>query len=148
MNNLSSNSKNPGDQKPHQFGKAKGTKKSLLKSWLLGGTVLEVQKEWMFDTGASVSAITKSNADQFQLTPIGATASGTTGGGGIIMKTGLTMIFSVIDSAGLSKDVQCSLAVGVKPNDAGSEIIGMDQLSHVNAKINWDPGTKTGQLYE
>jgi len=145
MDNLGPNSKNSADQRPFQFGKAKGKKKSLFS---LGSSTIEVKKEWMFDTGATVSAITKGNADQFKLTPVGGTASGTTGGGGIIMKSGLTMIFSVIDPSGSSREVECSLDVGVKPNNAGSDIIGMDQLSYVSAKVTWDPTAKTGRVFQ
>ena len=139
MNNLGPSSKDPTDQRPHQKGKAKGKK---------NGQDVEAEKEWMFDTGATVSAITKNNADKFDLTPVGATASGTTGGGGIIMKRGLTMVFSIIGRDGNPKEVRCSLNVGVKPNNSGSEIIGMDQIATVNAVILWNPKTQTGRIYE
>jgi hypothetical protein len=106
MGNLNASSVNSGDPRPFQNGEVTGTKH---------GAVLQAAKEWLVDTGASISAITKSNADQFDLTITGASASATTGGGGIIMKSGLSMVFKVLDEAtGTDNKVHCSLDVGVK----------------------------------
>ena len=63
------------------------------------------------------------------------------------MKTGLTMVFSILDTENISGEVECSLAVGVEPNNLGSEIVGMDQLAHVSAKIQWDPQARKGRLH-
>lgn len=131
---------NTFERRPHQLGKASGKKKN--------GAALTVSKEWLIDTGAEISAITKDNADQFDLTPVAGSASATTGGGGILIKSGLTMHFEILDTAGSSKSVSCSLDVGVKPNNSGSEILGMDQLAEVDAAVDWDPGYRTGKLYE
>jgi hypothetical protein len=109
---------------------------------------VEVEKEWLIDTGAAVSVITKDNAEQFDLTATGATTSGTTGGGGIIMKSGLTMVFTVLGRDGTNREVTCSLDVGVKHNNAGSEIIGMDQVNEVGAEVIWNPGTRDGDVRE
>ena len=138
MDNLGPHSQRSSDQRPHQTGKAKGSK---------NGLPVEEEVEWMFDTGAAVSAITKSTASKFHLTSIGATALSTTGGA-IIMKTGLTMVFSILDTENISGEVECSLAVGVKPNNMGSQIVGMDQLAHVCAKIQWDPQARKGRLHQ
>src|SRR3712207_7841617 len=43
------------------------------------------------------------------LTPTGGSASAATGGGGILMKSGLTTKFEIIDSGGLAKTVFCNL---------------------------------------
>jgi len=137
--NLGSPSSNSSDHRPHQVGKATGYK---------AGNPVTVGKEWLIDTGAQISCITKSNGDQFDLTLTGGSASGTTGGGGILVKSGLTMWFEIFDKAGAPKSVSCNLDVGVKPNNSGSEILGVDQLQHVGAAIEWDPSAQNGRLYE
>lgn len=137
--NLFPPSGNPSDRRPHQKGKARGLK---------NGLPADADKEWMVDTGAQISVITKSNGDKFDLTAVGGTASGTTGGGGILVKSGLTMEFEIYDIAGTSKTVTCNLDVGVKPNNKGSEILGMDQIAQVGAIVEWDPATRLGRLRE
>jgi hypothetical protein len=137
--NLGCPSFNSSDHRPHQVGKATGYK---------GGAAITAGKEWMIDTGAQISCITKGNGDQFDLTLTGGSASATTGGGGILLKSGLTMSFEIFDKAGRRKSVSCSLDVGVKPNDSGSEILGMDQLDHVGAAVDWDPRAQSGRLYQ
>jgi hypothetical protein len=140
MGNLTSSSVKLSDPRPFQTGKLGGSK---------NGLSLEVANEWLIDTGATVSAITKSKGDQFDLTPTGASASATTGGGGIIMKSGLTATFVVFDSLmKANRDVSSALDVGVKPNDYGSEILGMDQLANVGANVRWDPTAQDGDIYE
>jgi hypothetical protein len=139
MGNLGPKSSGSTDPRPFQLGEVEGTK---------SGSLVKNSKTWLVDTGASVSAITKDNGDDFDLTPNGATASATSGGTGLIMKTGLTMVFTVKDTTGTDKDVRCSLAVGVKPDNNGNEILGMDQVAHVKAKIQWDPVLKDGDIYE
>jgi hypothetical protein len=139
MSNLTNKRTKPSDQRPHQNGRAEGTK---------SGSPVVKNIEWMIDTGASVSVVRKSTADGFDLTPLAATASGTTGGGGILMKKGLTTCFEVIGFSGVPKQVTCTLDIGVKPNDSGSEIIGMDQIANTGAKVTWDPVSKTGQIFE
>jgi hypothetical protein len=138
MGNLRGSASNAADQRPFQDGSVQGTKNTL---------PVTAAKEWLIDTGARISTITKANADQFDLMPLGGSASGTTGGGGILIKSGLTMIFTVRDAQGVNRLVHCSLPVGVKPNNAGSEILGMDQLAHVRARVSWDPFARNGDLY-
>jgi hypothetical protein len=137
--NLGPPSTNPFDRRPHQMGKATGYK---------FGSFVSVSKEFLIDSGADISCITKSNADRFDLTATGGSASATTGGGGILVKSGLTMIFDIFDKVGNQKSVHCSLDVGVKPNNNGSDILGMDQLNHVSAAVEWDPAHRSGKLYE
>jgi hypothetical protein len=135
--NLAPPSGNSSDRRPHQQGEARGFK---------SGLPVSADKEWMVDTGAQISVITKSNGDKFDLTAVGGSASGTTGGGRILVKSGLEMVFEVFDPAGVATTVTCSLDVGVKPNNKGSEILGMDQIADVGAIVEWDPGTRTGRL--
>jgi hypothetical protein len=138
MGNLRASSVNPHDPRPFQAGRVEGTK---------NGIAVTVPKEWLIDTGANISAITRSNADQFDLTPLGGSASATTGGGGILIKAGLTMVFTVLQPSGQNRWTDCSLPIGVKPNDQGSEILGMDQIASVGAKVRWDPTAQDGDLY-
>ena len=135
--NLLAPSGNPTDPRPHQLGKARGLKNGLL---------VAATKGWMVDTGAQISAITKDNGDKFDLTAVGGSASGTAGGGGILVKSGQTMEFEVFDTHGVATTVTCNLNVGVKPNNKGSEILGMDQIAHVDAIVEWDPKSRTGRL--
>jgi len=135
--NLFAASTNPADLRPHQFGGAKGTK---------FGWPVDESKEWLIDTGASIAVITKDNADKFDLIVVAGSASGTTGGGGILIKRGLTTEFEVFDSGGSAVKKQCTLDVGVKPNNLGAEILGMDQLNDAGASVDWDPVNKTGKL--
>jgi len=137
MGNLRSHSSRTGDCRPFQKGSAEGTK---------NGATAVMSKEWLIDTGAEVSAITKSNADNFDLTPLAATARATSTGAGLAMHSGLTMVFDVKDSTGADVTARCSLDVGVKPDDAGSEILGMDQIAHVKARVGWDPVALDGYL--
>jgi len=138
-NNLHASSSIPADLRPHQFGRAKGTK---------FGWPVDESKEWLIDTGASIAVITKDNADKFDLSVVAGSASGTTGGGGILIKRGLTTEFEVFDYAGSAVKKQCSLDMGVKPNNLGAEILGMDQLNDAGARVYWDPVNKTGKLEE
>ena len=137
MGNLGSHSSRTSDRRPFQTGSAEGTKY---------GAMAVVSKDWLIDTGAEVSAITKSNADNFDLTPLGATAMATSTGAGLAMHSGLTMVFDVKASSGADVTVRCSLDVGVKPDDAGSEILGMDQIAHVKARVEWAPVAVDGDL--
>jgi hypothetical protein len=135
--NLGPPRRNPSDRRPHQDGKANGFKNGLR---------ITENKEWMVDTGAQISVITKSNGDKFDLTPLGGSASGTTGGGGILIKSGIEVELEVFDRHGVATTVTCSLAIGVKPNNKGSDILGMDQIANVGAVVEWDPDARTGRL--
>src|ERR1043165_358053 len=139
MGNLHACSSNARDRRPFQNGQIEGTKNSHSRTAL---------KEWLIDTGATISVITKSNAEQFDLTVLGGSASSTTGGGGILLNSGLTRVFTLLKHTGADEQVRCSLPIGVKSNDHGSEILGMDQLAHVKAKVRWDPSRQDGDLFE
>lgn len=135
--NLGPPSWNATERRPHQNGQAKGMK---------NGNPVSVAVEWMFDTGAELSVITNSVESNFDLTPVGGSASGTTGGGGILIKSGMKVEFEVFDPSGSKVLITSNLDVGVKSNNAGSEILGVDQIDYAGAIIEWDPGTLTGRL--
>jgi hypothetical protein len=131
----------PTDRSPYQTGAAQGDAP--------GGGLANEQKRWLIDTGAgSVSAISERNAEHFVTHPTGGTARGVNGAPMDIV-TGVKMVFKIAtdDPAypGGERNVFCDLPVAVTPD---SDIIGMDQLAHVHVKVNWDPETKTGRLYE
>lgn len=135
--NLGPPSWDHAQRRPHQSGQARGNKRGLPVS---------VNVEWMVDTGAELSVVTKAVGARFKLTPAGGSASGTTGGGGIIVKSGMEVVFEVFDPGGSAVAITSSLDVGVKPNNDGSEILGVDQIDYAGAIIEWDPGTLTGRL--
>jgi hypothetical protein len=139
MGNLHGPSFDPTDPRPFQHGLVEGVKN-------LQPVVVAV--EWLVDTGASISALTSSKAAQFDLTPVVGTALPTTGGSGIPIMSGVTMVFTVLDPTGVNQQVRCALPVAVKPTDSGSDILGMDQLAAVNAKVRWDPAALDGDIYQ
>jgi hypothetical protein len=130
--NLGGTSSNPVSRKPYQAGKVRGVR---------NGTAVELAKEWMVDTGAEYSVISKSNADQLDLTPTGATS------GVFVIKTGLKMVFTVKNAQGVDEEVECDLPVLVAPDDTYGDILGMDQIAHVGARVRWRPGDRSGDIY-
>jgi len=136
---LASSKTKLSDRRPHQTGSASGTK---------NGSSVTASTDWLVDTGAEIAILTKDTADRFDLLPTGGSASATTGGGGILIKRGLTTEFEIQDLSGYAKTVHSSLDVGVKPNNNGSDLLGMDQLKDVGAAIDWDPVNRSGRLYE
>jgi hypothetical protein len=138
MGNLHPPSFDPGDPRPFQFGFVEGTKNN---------SPVTVAIEWLVDTGANISAIIASKAAQFDLASTGDAALPTTGGSGLQVMAGLTMVFTVLDATGVNQQVRCSLPVAVKLTDSGSNILGMDQLAIVNAKVRWDPAALEGDIY-
>lgn len=136
--NLASPKGKPSDKRPHQQGKASGKNRFFMPH--------SVSIEWLVDTGAEIACIKQATANNFRLKNTGGSASATTGGGGILIKSGLTTEFEVIDQSGKPKKVQCNLDVGVKPNNAGSEILGMDQIEDAKAAVEWEPKSGTGRI--
>jgi hypothetical protein len=137
VDNLGRFSGNASDPRPHQDGKIEGTKH---------GSSVTIDVEWLVDTGAEVSAITNSNANQFDLVSVAGSASATTGGGGIVMMSGVSTVFEMLDVHSNPQQVKCSLKIGVKPNNHGSEILGMDRAAYVSAVVEWDPTSRKGRL--
>src|SRR5947209_963848 len=116
MGNLHAHSAYPTDPRPWQQGLVEGVKHYR---------PVTVAVEWLVDTGANISALTSSTAAQFDLTPAGGRASAATGATLQIM-SGVTMVFTVLESTGVNQQVRCSLPIAVKPSDTGSDILGMD----------------------
>jgi hypothetical protein len=135
--NLGQFSGNASDPRPHQDGKIEGTK---------SGSPVTVNVEWLVDTGAEVCAISNSNANQFDLVSAAGSASATTGGGGIVMMSGVSTVFEMFDANNNPQQVKCSHKIGVKPNNQGSEILGMDRIAYVSAVVEWDPTSRKGRL--
>jgi hypothetical protein len=127
----------PASKRPHQWGEAAGSK---------GGRPVTVSVEWLFDTGADVAVVQKRVGDCFDTTPTGASASPTVGSGGILMVQGIMVSFETEDAMGQSSTVSSSNDLGVKNDNAGSNLIGVDQLADVGAKIWWDPSAQSGGL--
>lgn len=135
--NLTCPSTSSADRRPHQVGSAEGHKWGMKKTESV---------EWLIDTGAQLSVVTDATGAKFDLTPVGGSASGTTGGGGIIVKSGLSTVIQVFDTGGASVAASCHKDIGVKPNNAGGEIIGMDRIYDANASVEWDPGAGLGRI--
>src|SRR5262245_55964887 len=129
-NNLLPPAGNASDARPHQQGRAEGTKRRRAVS---------VAVEWLIDTGAQISTITAGTAANFDLKQTGGSASATTGGGGIIVKSGLQTHFEVFDRQGNPQPKSFQRNVGVKQANTGSDILGVDQIGAAGAQVEWDP---------
>jgi hypothetical protein len=136
MDNLIPNPANPDDRTPFQRGAAQGDAP--------GGGRANEQKNWVIDTGAQISCISAANAANFATTPVAGGAAGVNGPP-LVIVTGVTMLFQVIDRNGRPKNVSCNLPVAITPTD---DIIGTDQLSDQHAQLDWCADTRTGRLYE
>lgn len=135
--NLRSSNANHHSLRPHQTGHVAGRK---------SGTHVRFEIEWMIDTGADIGVVRKIVGDKFDLVATAASASPTNGGGGILIKQGLQVEFTAEDSVGIPRAMRSALPVGVKSSNAGSDIIGMDQLATLNVEVNWSPNSRVGTL--
>jgi hypothetical protein len=128
----------PAGQRPCQPGRVLGPK---------AGVAHQVALEWLVDTGAEISAVHQSVGNQFTFTRVvGASASPTTGGGGILVYAGATVEFSARDATGASCVMHATNDIGVKSNNSGSNLLGMDQLASCGVAIDWDPRNGVGEL--
>jgi len=132
-----------GDPRPFHSGQVSGTKSSVPVSQAL---------EWLIDTGAQISVVHSSTGALFDLGPstlAGASARATTGSTGIALHSGLTVEFDVLQRSGATRPVACSaLDVGIKSNNSGSEILGMDQLEAERASVHWNPVRGDGNILD
>lgn len=87
VDNLSTPTGNSSDKRPHQNGKASGKNRFFMSH--------SVSIEWLVDTGAEIACITQATANNFRLKNTAGSASATTGGGGILIKSGLTGLHPV-----------------------------------------------------
>jgi hypothetical protein len=102
--------------------------------------------EWLVDTGAEISTVRNSVGSAFDIQSVGLSASPTTGGGGIQVVTGMTAEFEVEHADGLARLVQAVKYMGIKSNDAGSDLLGAVHLAEVGASVQWDPAAGQGSL--
>jgi len=72
--------------------------------------------------------------------------SSTTGDATILIVSGLEAEFTVTDNTGTEKTVRSLRDMGVKPNDEGSDLLGMEQLADVAATVEWDPANGSGHI--
>jgi hypothetical protein len=107
---------------------------------------LEVQVAWLADTGATFAVVRDGIGRQFQSTSTGVQGSGTTGGGGIQYVLGLVAEFKAIDASGGTTTARCGRWMGIKDNDEGDDLLGMEQLACHDVKIEWDPRSGQGEL--
>ena len=130
--NIGPPASNPQSRQPYQRGRARGRK---------NGNAVEVAKEWLVDTGAPISVISRSNARKFDYTVVHQTPDG-------VWVRGITMVFTIEGANGQPKEVTCNLDVLVPNIEVQVDVLGMDQLASVNARIIWDPVNRTGKLVE
>ncbi|OMC53261.1 hypothetical protein A5745_22270 [Mycobacterium sp. IS-2888] len=131
-----------GRGRPQQRGR-------LIGANALSGNEHSVDVTWLVDTEAALAAVRDSVGRQFGRQPItGATASTTTGVSAGIVVTGLQAEFTVTDRLGKPHTVRSSPScyTTIKPNDGGSDLLGMNQLSDVSATVHWDPRGGVGSL--
>lgn len=125
-------------RRPHQTGRAVGQK---------NGSHTATPVDWLIDTGSDYAVVWPMVGNAFDVVnAIGVTASPTTGGGGIQVVTGITTEFKVENRKGVALTVRSSKYVGIKSNNAKSNILGMEQLADVGASVTWDPSANQGSL--
>lgn len=110
------------------------------------GVYSSVTVTWLADTGADITTVRDGIGRLFRYQSTGATASPTIGGGGIHVVSGLDIEFTAVDSSGATTTVKSAQLVGVKSNNAGDDVLGMDGLSAIQGTITWDPHSGTGDL--
>ena len=125
-------------RRPYQTGRAVGQK---------NGSQTATQVDWLVDTGSDYAVMWRTIGNAFDVVlAVGVTASPTTGGGGIQVVTGITTEFEVEDSYGVAHTRQSSKYVGIKSNNAKSNVLGMEQLADVGASVTWDPSSNQGTM--
>ena len=97
------------------------------------------------DTGADISVLHNAIGNSFDVTPLALSASPTTGGGGIQVVKGIDAEFAVYDSSGM-RTVRASGYTGIKSGNTGSNLLGMNHVQAVGARVVWDPSTGQGTL--
>ena len=111
-----------------------------------GGLPEAVALEWLVDTGADISVLRKSVGSRFDVLPFAATASPTTGGGGIQVVTGIEAEFEVHSARSGPQTVRVGGPLGIKSNDAAGNLLGIEQLVGAGATVAWNPATRSGIL--
>lgn len=121
-------------KRPHQVGAVKGEGAD-------GSGPHRVRVGWVVDTGAEVAVVLHRVAAAFKYNPTGASAAPTSGDAAIMMVDGLVVEF---DASGATLDVPGH--VGVKSDNVGSNLLGMDKLEFVGASVCWSPSSGTGEI--
>ena len=103
--------------------------------------------EWLIDTGAEISAVQARYGRPFVTRTTALTASATTGGTAIRVVDGLEVEVAVGGSGGRSSR-RVARPVGIKSDDAGSNLVGMDAVAAVRATVIWGPLHQTGVLWD
>jgi hypothetical protein len=104
---------------------------------LIGGT-------FIVDTGASESMISSAIAITGAFKIVGTVVAGTAAGAATLPKVkGGGMTFNVVPKGGgAEKPATCNLPMSV----GAANLLGMDQLIEVSAKLEWDPVNKKGSI--
>lgn len=128
----------PGDPRPHQQGAAQGDSPT--------GQRVNATKNWLVDTGATISGITLANAIQFNIVnPQVGVVQGVGGAVPVIIGSGVTMVFQKRGQDGRDHNVSCNLPILLNSSE---DIIGLDQLQETKCSVVWDPVNQTGQLVD
>jgi hypothetical protein len=127
-----------GNQMPRQYGRVLGR--------AIDQSPLAIRVAWLADTGSPIAVVRDGIGGLFDSSPTGVVGSGTNGGGGIRVVSGLAAEFSVIDRSGATSTVICSRWMGIKDTDEGDDLLGMDQLACHDVAIDWDPRRGQGAL--
>jgi hypothetical protein len=102
--------------------------------------------EWVIDTGADITVVRNSVCSGFDVTPRALSASSTTGGRDIQVVTGLVAEFDVEDISKNQRRIRADGYIGIKPNDANSDLLGMKQLADADVTVSWNPAIQKGSL--
>jgi hypothetical protein len=100
---------------------------------------------WLIDTGSDMPLVRNASAQLFDWVPpaVGQFGYGTAGGPAIaIARDPIVRIFS--DVAGTPFAFQGWM--GVKPNDDGSDVVGVNALAAWGAELTWDAATGVGRI--
>lgn len=129
----------PGRRTPFQIGRARGVDRA--------GSPREVDIEWLIDSGADVPVIQDRVAKTFTLKATGGTASPTVGAVTMLMYEGLE-VEATVDQGGYLVPRAAPVDVGVKPNDQGSNLLGVAALHAMHATIVWSARRQAGVLLD
>ena len=111
----------------------------------LQGNVLMVDKHFLIDSGAQISAIDEDNALKFNKHRLAAAGASGAGGEGLSIYEGITMQFTRISAEGSSEEhVSCHLPFAIVRRVYC--ILGVDQLSATGTNFTFSPAKGTGKL--
>lgn len=135
--NLRPSRDNPKSRRPTQPG------------YLLGeraGQIVWQPAEWVVDTGAEITTVRADLGRQCETKAEAWSASPTTGVEEIRVVTGLAVEFEVQRTLWGRRRVKVAGYFGIKPDNGGSELLGMQQLAKAGSALSWNPRARTGKL--